>query len=347
MTTKKEVAPTPAPDYERYIRLVNGERKIYGLKSVTAEMRGAMPASKHFVWPREGRTEAPDWEPSSRCGNGLHFLAWGEGGIDKLHIADDAIFIVADLHYEEGFVCLDDKVKVRSATVLFAGDRYEAAAFLMERGALSVPYGRATAGDRGTATAGYRGTATAGDRGTATAGYRGTATAGDRGTATAGYRGTATAGYRGTATAGENGTATAGAEGTATAGDAGTATAGYRGTATAGDRGTATAGYRGTATAGYRGTATAGYRGTATAGAEGTATAGAEGTATAGENGILIVKWWDNSTNRYRVTVGYVGEGGVKPYHLYGCTDDGTIVKRGKVPDDKLTPEQIKVRDAA
>jgi len=259
MTTKKEVAPTPAPDYERYIRLVNGERKIYGLKSVTAEMRGAMPASKHFVWPREGRTEAPDWEPSSRCGNGLHFLAWGEGGIDKLHIADDAIFIVADLHYEEGFVCLDDKVKVRSATVLFAGDRYEAAAFLMERGALSVPYGRATAGDRGTATAGYRGTATAG--------------------------------YPGTATAGENGTATAGAEGTATAGDA--------------------------------------------------------GTATAGENGILIVKWWDNSTNRYRVTVGYVGEGGVKPYHLYGCTDDGTIVKRGKVPDDKLTPEQIKVRDAA
>jgi hypothetical protein len=108
------------------------------------------------------------------------------------------------------------------------------------------------------------------------------------GISTAGYKGTATAGYKGTATAGDSGTATAGDKGTATAGDNGTATAGDNGTATAGDNGTATAGDRGTATAGD------------------------SGTATAGDNGTISVKWWDDSAHRYRVAIGYVGEGGLK-----------------------------------
>jgi hypothetical protein len=137
-----------------------------------------------------------------------------------------------------------------------------------------------------------------------------TATAGDAGTATAGYRGTATAGYAGTATAGY----------------AGTATAGYRGTATAGDRGTATAGYAGTATAGYAGTATAGDAGTATAGYRGTATAGYAGTATAGYAGTIIIKWYDYSANRYRFSIGYVGEN-LKQNVKYAVDKNGNFIE--------------------
>jgi hypothetical protein len=116
-----------------------------------------------------------------------------------------------------------------------------------------------------------------------------------------------------------------GYRGTATAGNYGTATAGYRGTATAGNYGTATAGYRGTATAGYRGTATAGYRGTATAGNYGTATAGEGGTATAGEGGTLDVQWHDGK--RYRRSVAYVGEGGIKPDTKYKLDAKGAFVE--------------------
>jgi hypothetical protein len=73
-----------------------------------------------------------------------------------------------------------------------------------------------------------------------------------------------------------------------------------------------TAGTHGTATAGYAGTATAGDSGTATAGTHGTATAGTHGTATAGENGILVLRYWDEKANRYRLVVGYVGEDEIK-----------------------------------
>jgi hypothetical protein len=120
-------------------------------------------------------------------------------------------------------------------------------------------------------------------------------------------------------------TATAGDEGTATAGDEGTATAGDKGTATAGWKGTATAGWKGTATAGNEGTATAGRKGTATAGDEGTATAGDEGTATAGDKAIIQLRYWDG--DRYRVAIGYIGEGGLEPGVKYKLDDSHKIIK--------------------
>ena len=99
------------------------------------------------------------------------------------------------------------------------------------------------------------------------------------------------------------------------------------GTATAGDIGTATAGDRGTATAGYSGTATAGDSGTATAGDRGTATAGDRGTAKTGEIGIIVCRWYDDSKERYRLTVGYVGEDGIEPNTFYRCDERGKLVK--------------------
>ena len=78
------------------------------------------------------------------------------------------------------------------------------------------------------------------------------------------------------------------------------------------------------ATAGDWGTATAGHRGTATAGDYGTATAGVEGAATAGYGGTIVVKWSDGY--RHRITVGYVGEDGVKAGVAYRCDPSGRLV---------------------
>ena len=187
-----------------------------------------------FRWPRPdedlghgpGVAVAPDWDPSPRCGGGLHGLLDGQGDGALLSWEATAVWVVAEVR-ERDVVDIDgDKVKAPDARVVFAGDRPGALAVLRSIGVTGTLHGD-----------------------TATAGYRGTATAGDRGTATAGYGGTATAGYWGTATAGDWGTATAGAWGTATAGDRGTATAGYGGTVLVrwwdGDRSRTTVGYVG------------------------------------------------------------------------------------------------------
>jgi hypothetical protein len=91
--------------------------------------------------------------------------------------------------------------------------------------------------------------------------------------------------------------------------------------------GTATAGVRGTATAGYAGTATAGDDGTATAGVRGTATAGYAGTVTAGDDGIITIKWFDDKNNRYRFSVGYIGEDGLKKNVKYKCDENGKFIE--------------------
>ena len=82
----------------------------------------------------------------------------------------------------------------------------------------------------------------------------------------------------------------------------------------------------GTAMAGYGGTATAGYLGTATAGNRGIATAGYGGTATAGDLGTVIVKLWDDEATRYRLIVGYVGEGGIEANVAYRV-EGGKLVR--------------------
>ena len=53
----------------------------------------------------------------------------------------------------------------------------------------------------------------------------------------------------------------------------------------------------------------------------GTATAGYRGTAKTGEIGIIVCRWYDDSKERYRLTVGYVGEDGIEPNVWYRCAD--------------------------
>ena len=141
---------------------------------------------------------------------------------------------------------------------------------------------------------------------------------GDYGNASAGYFGSAVAGYKGNAIAGEGGKAEAGY--------AGTAEAGHAGSAIAGEGGSAVAGYRGGAIAGAYGSAVAGAHGKAEAGAWGNAVAGYRGSAEAGAFGTIQIKWWDEKANRYRITVGYIGEDGLKPNTPYQCDNQGKFV---------------------
>ena len=253
-------------------------------------------ACNGFKWPSLGFVEAPDWEPTVECGNGLHGYLHGCG--DANSIEWDGLFQVVMVIKSE-IIDLGGKVKFPRCEVIFTGNQKDATDILVKE------YGRGSKVIGATVVVnGERQHAIAGDRGTAiSAGYGGMATAGYYGTATsAGYRGTATAGYRGTAMAGYYGTATS-------AGYDGTATSGYDGTAMAGDGGKAMAGDYGTATAGRYGMATAEY----------------DGTATAGDEGRISILCWDGK--RKREVIGYIGENGLEPNVSYKLNNRHKFVK--------------------
>lgn len=166
---------------------------------VLRTVRADMTSHGGFVWPESGRVEAPDWDPTAECGNGLHGLLDGQGVAALLDWSSDARWLV--VRPEGETVDLSGKVKFAAGTVEYCGDRAGALAFMRSAGVTAaLPGDVVTAGDYGTATAGDYGTAAAGNYGTATAGNSGTATAGDHGTATAGYSGTVTAGDHGVIT---------------------------------------------------------------------------------------------------------------------------------------------------
>ena len=71
---------------------------------------------------------------------------------------------------------------------------------------------------------------------------------------------------------------------------------------------------------------------TCAVGALGTATAGDSGTATAGDGGTIVIEWLDRKAGRYRRTVGYVGEQGVKPNTAYRCDANGKLVRAETAP---------------
>lgn len=101
--------------------------------------------------------------------------------------------------------------------------------------------------------------------------------------------------------------------------------------------------------AGDAGTAHAGTRGTAHAGNEGTAEiVGRHGlcigfTVRSGELGLLAVRWWDGT--RYRLTVGYVGEYGIKPDTWYSVKD-GKLAEVPEPDNWKLHKKRIAAIEA-
>jgi hypothetical protein len=144
-----------------------GAMKTYGIKSLYADMT----ARNGFKYPTRGRVEAPDWDPSPKCGGGIHFLASGQN--------DPGIWP------GEKFVCLKisgdavdlgGKSKCRRAYVMKACDSMaDLCAWMTANGIAGSWYkGTSTSGYKGTSTSGYGGTSTSGDWGTSTSGYKGT-----------------------------------------------------------------------------------------------------------------------------------------------------------------------------
>jgi hypothetical protein len=55
---------------------------------------GGKPA---FVWPKSGPVACDDFDPSPRCGHGLHGLLWGEGQGRLLDWTEDAAWLVVEV----------------------------------------------------------------------------------------------------------------------------------------------------------------------------------------------------------------------------------------------------------
>ena len=185
-------------------------------------------AATGFKWPvgpdAVGQTvTAPDWDPNSACGGGLHGLLWGQG--EFLTLNQDAHLIewqVVEVAPGSPVVDLGGKVKTQSVIIRYSGPSpIEACAFLKQHRPEGIVPSFDAVGDGETATVGDCGCALAGKGGTAITGEGGYAAAGDGGTATAGVQGKASAGAGGTATVGAHGYADAGPNGTAIAGDEG------------------------------------------------------------------------------------------------------------------------------
>jgi hypothetical protein len=61
---------------------------------------------------------------------------------------------------------------------------------------------------------------------------------------------------------------------------------------------------------------------------------GQRGEAAAGENGCLVIAYWDETNNRPRVAVGYVGERGIEAHVVYRVDGDGKFVRVRSLPQE-------------
>ena len=123
-----------------------------------------------FKWPLAvGATvEAPDWDPSPHCGNGLHGLLNGEG--DGSLLDTSGILLVVEAVGQ--IVDLGEKVKFPSAIVRCVGTKEEATSFLLDYcPGKAIVFATVTGGDWATVTGG--------DRSTVTGGYEATVTGGE------------------------------------------------------------------------------------------------------------------------------------------------------------------------
>jgi len=288
-----------------------------------------------FRWPESGPVEAPDWDASPHCGNGLHGFFWGEGDGGLASWDENAKWLVVAVE-SSTIVDIGGKVKFPRGEVVFVGNRFDATQRIRALGARGAVVGitltggdRATltGGDRATLTGGDGATLTGGDGATLTGGDRATLTGGDGATLTGGDRATLTGGDGATLTGGDGATLTGGDRATLTGGDRATLTGGYYATLTGGDYATLTGGYGATLTGGDGATLTGGNRATLTGGDRATLTGGDRATLTGGYGATLSIRYYDRNAQRYRIAIAYVGENNIQPNVAYRLDDNGNYVQ--------------------
>ena len=121
--------------------------KVLVLKSVKENM--ASDYDPNFIYPQKGLVEAKDWNPSKKCGGGLHGWLWGVGDFSLKVRSFKAKWLVIEVDENE-IIDLVDKVKFRKGKVVFCGSFVNAYLFLLERKPLNK---KTITGDSGHAAA--------------------------------------------------------------------------------------------------------------------------------------------------------------------------------------------------
>ena len=181
-----------------------------------------MTSSNNFKWPNEGDVEAPDWDPTPKCGHGLHGLLHGCGDDGLLSKNPNAKWFVVKVL--KG-TCIDliGKVKFPKGTVVYAGTREEAVKIIAEAyPGEPVVFANRHSEDDGVSISGVHGFSTSGDYGNSASGDYGNSASGDCGISTSGDYGKSTSGDGGKSASGDFGTSTSGDYGTSTSGVGGT-----------------------------------------------------------------------------------------------------------------------------
>jgi len=215
--------------------------KMLFLRTVKLDGSSINEKSNGFKWPLEvgAIVEAPDWDPTDRCGGGLHGLPWGEGEA-RLLLWEESKWLVFEapddsvVHITQGG---GGKSKVPKATVVHVGDQKTATQYLLEHGG----YGHAivgliaACGHNERIVGGDRCHLTGGDYAKVTGGDHATVTGGDCAKVTGGNDATVTGGNDATVTGGNDAKVTGGNYAKVTGGDAAKVTGGNYAKVTGGD----------------------------------------------------------------------------------------------------------------
>lgn len=163
-----------------------------------------------FVWPESGYVEAPDWQPTAACGNGLHGWLRGEGDGTLGYFGLGALGLVVET-YADHIIDLNGKVKFPYGWVVYCGQFHEAARIVAERYPdARVVFAALTGGNESRLTGGNNSKLIGGVGSMLTGGHHSTLTGGDYSTLIGGDYSRLTGGHYSTLIGGDYSTLTGG-----------------------------------------------------------------------------------------------------------------------------------------
>ena len=151
--------------------------------------------NKTFQYPLAGRVSAPDWDPTPKCGGGLHGCLWGVGNSELLDWSPDAKWLLIDCLAENVIKIDEQKVKFKEGEIVLVGDRKEVTDMIYRYAPPDlaiIGVTQVTDKQNAVQTAGDSSTQTAGSCSTQTAGYSSNITTGNDSYVTAGQDATIT-----------------------------------------------------------------------------------------------------------------------------------------------------------
>lgn len=102
---------------------------MYALKSVSCNGE----AYNGFIWPTSGTVSAPNWEPTRKCGNGLHAFLDGQGDGSIASWYEKDRWLVLEIPVNTEIINLGGHVKFPTCDVIHCGDHASATRFLFDK----------------------------------------------------------------------------------------------------------------------------------------------------------------------------------------------------------------------